>query len=69
MTLTDVLKVTVNNLENIRIPVSMVDEIGIPLKRSIGNLQECIKAIEMGQQKPTEENAEQTDSGDAPDEA
>lgn len=45
LTIKQVLEITTRNLEGINVPVSMIQQIGIPLMNSIGNLRQCINAI------------------------
>ena len=46
MTVEEVLQATVGMLEGIRVPAGLIDEIGIPLARSISNLRQCVAAME-----------------------
>lgn len=45
LTIEQVLDITIRMLGDIRIPGSMIEEIGIPISRAIGNLNECVKAL------------------------
>lgn len=54
MTLEDVIRITANNLRQIQIPVELSESIGIPILRSIGNLQMCLDAMEKKEEKQEE---------------
>ena len=51
MTIENVLRATVKLLEGIKIPVSMSEEVGVPVLRSIGNLNACVSAIEKSREE------------------
>ena len=55
MTIEKVIRMVVQDLEAISIPMSMIETVGMPLGRSIRNLKVCISAIEQGKQQETEE--------------
>lgn len=55
MTLEDVIRITANNLRGIQIPVELSESIGIPILRSIGNLQMCLDAMEKKEEKKEQE--------------
>lgn len=55
MTLEDVIRITANNLRGIQIPVELSESIGIPILRSIGNLQMCLDAMEKKEEKQEQE--------------
>lgn len=61
LTVEDVLKVTIKMLESIKIPAVMVDEVGIPVARSIGNLNACLNALEQANKEKEDENGRETD--------
>jgi len=46
LTIEQVLGMTIQLLGDIRIPGSMIEDIGIPISRAMGNLTECIKALQ-----------------------
>lgn len=50
MTVEEVLKITINNLKEIQLPVMMADTAS-RIAGSIKNIQLCINAIEQGQQE------------------
>ena len=45
LTIKEVLEITVNQLGTISVPVALHEQIGVPVARAMGNLQECLKAI------------------------
>lgn len=55
LTIADVLKITIDLLGRIRIPVGLMNDISVPINDARNNLIECIKAME----KPAEKEAEQ----------
>ena len=46
LTIKEVLEVVVRNLEAISVPVGLNDQITVPIKQSVKNINACIKAIE-----------------------
>lgn len=65
MTIDQVLKITVETLEGLKVPVSMIDEISIPVARAIGNIRMCIKAVEASRAEAESEQAEEQEDGEA----
>lgn len=65
MTIQQALSITVELLKGIMVPAEYAESIGLPISRSIGNLKECINAIDsqieamMKEQK--EESRKETD--------
>ena len=51
ITIEEVLKITVENLKGIQIPVTLSESVGMRIAGSISNIQLCINAIEEGKQK------------------
>lgn len=51
MTVKEALKMTVDLLNGISVPVSLVQSIGEPVAAAIGNLTACIAAIEENEKK------------------
>lgn len=49
--LEEILRITVNQLEEINVPVRYADQIGHPLSLCINNLSMCIIAIENAKNK------------------
>ena len=54
LTIADVLKITIDLLGRIMVPVTLKNEIAVPIDDARNNLIECIKAME----KPAEKEAE-----------
>jgi len=54
LTIADVLKITIDLLGRIMVPVALKNEIAVPIDDARNNLIECIKAME----KPAEKEAE-----------
>lgn len=46
MTVEQVIEVTVKLLEGIRLPISMIDEVGAPIRAAVNNLNACLKAMQ-----------------------
>ena len=61
-TVEEVLRITVDMLKGIEIPVELCERVGIPIARGIMNIQNCITAIENG--KKAQEEKEQEDDPD-----
>lgn len=55
LTLTQVLEITVGMLEEIEVPMKYMDQIGIPVAKSINNIKICIDAMN---QNKFEQNTE-----------
>ena len=45
LTVEEVLDMTVRQMEEISVPAGMIDQIGIPLARAIGNLNAVLEAL------------------------
>ena len=62
MTIDQVLRITINEMEGLKVPVGLMDEIGIPIARAISNIRLCIQAVEASreQQAQNENAAEDT---------
>lgn len=54
MTLEEALRVIMNELGDIRVPAIFAQDIGVPINHSINNIAECIKAIQIANQKNLE---------------
>ena len=52
MSVEKVLEATARILNDIQVPVSMVETIGIPLCAAAGNLKACLDAIRSAEEKP-----------------
>ncbi len=59
MTIEDVLKITIDSLSRIEVPVSMAEKVGVEIARNVENLRQCVIAI--GQSR--EEKQEEEDDG------
>lgn len=61
MTVKEVLQITVNLLGNISVPRKLNEQIGVPIDHCIGNLRECMRAMDAAEaQKAAEEPEEKT---------
>lgn len=65
MTIDQVLKITVETLEGVKVPVKLIDDIGIPVARAIGNIRMCIKAVEDSRAEAENKQAEEQENGNA----
>lgn len=54
LTVADALKITVDLLGRIKVPVGLMNDVSVPINDARNNLIECIKAME----KPAEKEAE-----------
>lgn len=55
LTVADVLKITIDLLGRIKVPVGLMNDVSVPINDARNNLIECIKVME----KPTEKEVEQ----------
>lgn len=62
MTIQQVLSITVNLLKGIMVPAEHGESIGVPVARSIRNLNECINAIQKIEAAKDEEDGREADS-------
>ena len=62
MSIREVLELVINDLNGINVPVGLMEQIGLPINQSIGNLKACVEAINRDEKKPQEEAKES--SGD-----
>lgn len=46
MRVRDVLEVTNRMLERVQVPVGMINQVGIPIRDAVHNIQMCIDAID-----------------------
>jgi hypothetical protein len=51
LTVKDVLEIVVKRLSNINVPVSLINQIGIPVGQSISEITECLRAISNAEEK------------------
>ena len=58
MTVTQTLELTVRNLQSIRVPVGLINDISIPIAQAITNLVGCIQTFK------AQENPEQFPEGE-----
>ena len=50
-----VLEATIGILENVRVPVSQLEETGTPIRMAIGNLKICIDAMDKAAEEAKDE--------------
>ena len=63
MTVEDVLKDCVETLDNLKITMNQIDELGFPISRVSINLKNCITAIERSKMmEEAKENSEEDDA-------
>ena len=65
MTVTEALELTKKQLDAIRVPVELLDEIGIPVKGATQNIQAVIDAMRQEAEKEKAEEAEEDADADA----
>ena len=65
MTIDQVLKITVETLEGLKVPVSLIDEISIPVARAISNIRMCIEAVEASRAEAESKQTEEQEDGNA----
>ena len=62
MTIEDVLKITIDSLSRIEVPVSLAEKVGVEIARNVENLRQCVIAIEQSKEvKPEEEKDDGTE--------
>lgn len=61
MTISDVLKVTIDLLGRIKVPVGLMNDVSVPINDARNNLIECIKAMEKPAEKEAEPDGRETD--------
>lgn len=59
-TIEEVLELTVKQLYAISVPVELIEQIGMPISMAIGNLKNCLEA--MNRQKEQAEHSEQAEA-------
>ena len=59
LTVEQVVELTIRDLESVRVPMGLMDDIGVPVGRAIRNLKECLRvwAISAQQQREAEQKA------------
>ena len=62
VTLNEVLVDAVQTLNNLPVPVSLVDSISVPLRRVAGNLQACIDTFAQKEKEEREKENGRTDN-------
>ena len=55
VTLKEALAITARKLGEIKVPVSLYDEIGMPIKQAVSTLNICVKAAEEAEKEPEPE--------------
>lgn len=55
MTVLEALKQSVDQLNRVNIPISMIQQIGVPVQSAVGLIQASVDALEKGAQQPAEE--------------
>lgn len=55
MRVRDVLEVTNRMLERVQVPVGMINQVGIPIRDAVHNIQMCIDAIDREAKTQAEE--------------
>lgn len=56
------LEITIDILNGISVPVSLMEQIGVPISRAVNNLAQCVEAILRDSEKAKDE-AEFVDAG------
>jgi hypothetical protein len=51
MTVEDVLKLTVEQLRAIAVPIEQAESIGLPVMHAVRNLNECLRAMEAAKEE------------------
>lgn len=61
LTVADVLKITIDLLGRIKVPVGLMTDISVPINDARNNLIECIKAMEKPAEKEDEPDGREAD--------
>ena len=54
ITIEQAIRMTVNMLNGIQVPVSMAKQIGVPVQNAIENLEACLNALDKAKEKQVE---------------
>lgn len=49
-TIEEVLEMTIRQLYEVRVPVELIEPIGMPISMAIGNLKSCLEAMNKGKE-------------------
>ena len=60
LTVRQVLDIVTGTLENISVPRKLNEQIGVPIDHCIGNLRECMRAIDAAEAQKAEEEPGET---------
>lgn len=63
MTAIEALDITIGNLNQIRVPVGMMQDVGIPIGQAVGNLAEIRRALVAAQEAQEEKEKEAQEAG------
>lgn len=55
LTIEDVLRIVIDNLSRIEIPVSLAEKVGVEIARNVENLRQCVIAIGQSRKEKQEE--------------
>ena len=58
MTVQQVLRMSIEQLDGIRLPMSMHEEVGMPIAAAIHNMRLCIEALDAAARTPEPEEQE-----------
>ena len=62
MTAKDILKDVLNILSGIKVPMTEIETIGIPVGRAINGIQICVGAMERAEQEEAQKRQEKSDA-------
>ena len=70
MTVLEALKESIDKLNQVNVPISMIQQIGLPVQNAMGLIQASVNALEQGALQPPEEEAkaEEEEPGAEPEE-
>lgn len=60
ITVNKALEITINILNGINVPISLMEQIGLPISRAVHNIEQCVEALNRAdaEQQKTEEEPE-----------
>ena len=62
MTIEDVLKITIDSLSRIEVPVSLAEKVGVEIARNVENLRQCVIAIGQSREEKQEEEDDEREA-------
>lgn len=58
ITIEQLLRITVQQLNGIAVPIAQIDTVGLPIRQAINNINICLNAFEKVSQQKTQEESD-----------